>query len=490
VCVITDVLCWGDANGVIEVYSANAGFYSIDNINFGAANNFSSLTTGIYSVYVQDANGCPGDSTTAFVGTPQELLGFVTPDEYICQGDSIYFSVIATGGTQPYTFDINNGASNQALIFEPVQNDTAYFAHVVDANGCEVFTDTMLIDVAPPPVLNVSNDTIICEGEPLALFGEAADLLETYTYLWNTGDTITFIYPTVTSDTTFYVTATDECGLSTTDTISIEIYDDPLVTLTPDILGGCPPFQINYTIGVNMNDLSSDLFFGTNYGVIDSSNFNNLYITYTDPGTGSITLSFTSSNGCQVDTSFQNIVDIFPTPTADFYFAPAQPTIYDADLDIINVSSDYNSQEWYILGDTMTTQDVNLLLANVPTDTAVIVCLEVANQFGCTDDTCKSFIIENELFLFVPNAIFLDGYSDNAIFKPVVNYFHPDWYDLYIFNRWGELLFETDDVNQGWDGTYNGIPVQDGVYVWKIVGAPLSNESDLREYTGHVTVLK
>lgn len=488
--IVTDVLCWGDANGIIDIYSSNAGFYSIDNINFTANNSYPGLTTGFYTAYVQDPNGCPGDSMNVFLATPQELIGFVTPDEYICQGDSIYFSVVATGGTQPYTFDVNNGASNSPVIYEPIMNDTSYFVYITDANGCDFYTDTMVIDVAPPPILNVSNDTMICEGEPLALFGQAADLLETYTYSWNIGDTITYIYPTVTTDTTFWVTATDECGLTTTDTIHITIFDDPILTLTPDVLSGCPPFQINYSIGVNMNDLSSDLYFGTDYGSIDSSNFTNLYITYVDPGTGTISVSFTSSDGCQVDTQFVNIVDVFPLPVADFFLSPQYPDIYDADVDLINASSNYDSTQWFFLGDTITTQDANILLSDVPADSNVTICLVVMNQFGCSDTTCDSFIIDNEFFLYVPNAILLDGYSENNVFMPTLNYFHPDWYELFIFNRWGEQIFHTDDVNQGWDGTYNGIQVQDGVYVWKIVGAPLENESDLRTYTGHVTVLK
>ncbi|MEZ4923420.1 MAG: gliding motility-associated C-terminal domain-containing protein [Crocinitomicaceae bacterium] len=488
--ITTDVLCWGDVNGIIDIYSSNAGFYSIDNINFSASNNFTGLATGFYTAYVQDVNGCPGDSASVYVGTPQELNGFVTPDEYICQGDSIFFSAVATGGTVPYTFDVNNGASNNPVIYEPIINDTSYFVYIVDANGCDLYTDTMIIDVAPPPILTVSNDTVICEGEYLALFGEAADLLETYTYLWNTGDTITYIYPTVTTDTLFYVTATDECGLTTTDSIFITIFDDPIISLIPDVLGGCPPFQINYTIGVDMNDLASDLFFATDYGTIDSSNFTNLYITYVDPGSGTISVSFTSTNGCPVDTSFINLVDVYPLPIADFYFEPAQPDIFDVDLELINTSTNYDSNIWFFLGDTVFTQDATLLLANAPVDTTVTICLVVMNQFGCSDTTCNDFMIENELFLYVPNAILLDGYSQNSIFLPTLNYFHPDWYDLYIFNRWGELLFHTDDVTKGWDGTYNGIQVQDGVYVWKIVGAPLENESDLRTYTGHVTVLK
>ena len=392
--VVTDVLCWGDANGVIDIYSSNAGFYSIGS-GFGANNNFPALTTGMYTAYVEDANGCPGDSTDVFVGTPQELNGFVTPDQYICQGDSIFFSVVATGGTTPYTFDVNNGQSNNASIYEPIMNDTMFFVYVVDANGCDFYTDTMVIDVAPPPVLTTSNDTIICEGEPLSLFGEAADLLETYTYLWNTGDTDTYIYPSPTTDTLFWVTATDECGLTTTDTIHVNIFDDPIITLTPDVNGGCPPFQIDYAIGVDMNDLASDLFFATDYGVIDSSNFTDLFISYVDPGTGTISVSFTSSNGCQVDTSFVNIVDVYPLPIADFYFSPAQPNIYDSNMDLFNTSSNYDSTQWFFLGDTVYTQDANIDLTNVPADSSISICLVAMNQFGCTDTTCDSFIINN-----------------------------------------------------------------------------------------------
>ncbi|MEO9532502.1 MAG: gliding motility-associated C-terminal domain-containing protein [Crocinitomicaceae bacterium] len=483
------VSCFGMSDGTIDVYSSNAGFYSIGT-GFSGTTNYGGLVSDIYTVYVQDVNGCTGDSMIVFVPTPQPLQAFVTPDDYICLGDSIFFSVVATGGTQPFVFDVNDGTSADETIYEPVFVDTLYYVTVTDANGCSVDSDTMYVDVAPAPELITSNDTTICAGEPLILSSIATDLLETYTYLWNTGDTIPYLYPNPTSNTTFYVDVTDECNVTTSDTIHVNIHPDPIITLTPDVLGGCPPFQVNYTIGVDIASLGSDLFWDANYGVIDSSNFSNLYMTYSEPGSGVINLNFTSANGCDVDTTFANPIQVYDLPEAMFTVNPAQPTIYDNSVDLVNTSSNYTSSEWYILGDTLTTENAVINLANLPTDSIITVCLQVENDFGCTDQVCGPIEIANELFLFVPNTIIIDSYSSNSVFKPVTNYFHPDWYQMYIFNRWGELIFETTDLDQGWDGTYNGVIVQDGVYIWKIVGAPVNNDSDLKEYHGHVTVLK
>ena len=59
-----------------------------------------------------------------------------------------------------------------------------------------------------------------------------------------------------------------------------------------------------------------------------------------------------------------------------------------------------------------------------------------------------------------------------------------------MFNRWGEQIFETDDLSQGWNGTYSGKQVQDGVYVWRIDCTPQNDVNDKRTFTGHLTVMK
>ncbi|MCH2234834.1 MAG: gliding motility-associated C-terminal domain-containing protein [Crocinitomicaceae bacterium] len=485
----TPVTCFGDSDGVLEVYSANAGFYSIGG-PFTASTTYPGLISDTYWVYVQDVNGCPGDSMLAFVPTPLELMAFVTPDEFICPGDTVYPSIVATGGTAPYFFDWNLGSSTDALLEEIVFSDTMYYATVTDVNGCSYDSDTMFVTTAPPPVLVTSNDTTVCPGETIYLSSYADDLLETYLYDWETGETGPDIYPTINSDTMFVVTVTDECLLTTNDTIRVDIYDPPVITLTPDVAGGCVPFQVNYAITADLGLLGSDFSWSTDHGTIDSSNFTNLYITYNDLGEGVINLSFTSAFGCEVDTTYEGLVEFYDPPVASFVFNPESPTIYDLDLDLINQSINNDQNFWIMFGDTTTTYDSFIDLASINPDSTYNICLMVRNDFGCEDMTCQPLQITQELFLFVPNAIIINGVSDNGIFKPVTNYFDPDWYSLQVFNRWGELIFETDDVETGWDGTHEGVLVPDGVYVWKIKGAPQSNPADLREYYGHVTVLK
>ncbi|MGB1508085.1 MAG: gliding motility-associated C-terminal domain-containing protein, partial [Crocinitomicaceae bacterium] len=83
-----------------------------------------------------------------------------------------------------------------------------------------------------------------------------------------------------------------------------------------------------------------------------------------------------------------------------------------------------------------------------------------------------------------------DGDEFNQIFQPVfTSGFDPYDFNLKIYNRWGQLVFESNDNNQGWDGTYGGELVQDGLYTWKIEFKSISNDERFI-HTGHVNLLK
>ena len=89
------------------------------------------------------------------------------------------------------------------------------------------------------------------------------------------------------------------------------------------------------------------------------------------------------------------------------------------------------------------------------------------------------------LRVFVPNA-FTPGSGMNPYFYPVVpNYTH---LEFYIYNRWGQLIFKCDDPNEAWDGTYNGKPAQQDVYVWKI--EYLDARNNLGKLRGHVNLIR
>ena len=106
------------------------------------------------------------------------------------------------------------------------------------------------------------------------------------------------------------------------------------------------------------------------------------------------------------------------------------------------------------------------------------------------DTLTKVIFIAEELIFYVPNAFTPDGDEFNDTFFPVfTSGYDPYDYHLTILNRWGEVIFESYNAAKGWDGTYGGTLVQDGVYVWKIEFGDINNDEKYY-HTGHVTVLK
>ena len=95
------------------------------------------------------------------------------------------------------------------------------------------------------------------------------------------------------------------------------------------------------------------------------------------------------------------------------------------------------------------------------------------------------------MFFKIIRFLFQTHLLANEIFKPVMTGFDPQDYTMYIFNRWGDLIFETHDMEVGWDGRFAGqdFKVQDGVFTWKIQ-AGLKGSADSKLFVGHVSILK
>ena len=82
-----------------------------------------------------------------------------------------------------------------------------------------------------------------------------------------------------------------------------------------------------------------------------------------------------------------------------------------------------------------------------------------------------------------------DGTGINETFGPVFNGGWVDEYEFLVFNRWGELIFESEVPGQFWDGSYKGAPAQEGVYVWEVIYKDLRSRKKERVF-GHVTLLR
>ncbi|NVO02491.1 MAG: gliding motility-associated C-terminal domain-containing protein, partial [Bacteroidetes bacterium] len=112
----------------------------------------------------------------------------------------------------------------------------------------------------------------------------------------------------------------------------------------------------------------------------------------------------------------------------------------------------------------------------------------VYNVYGCMDTASQIVHILPEYSFYVPNTFTPDGNGTNDHFFPKGTQFSNTDNIMYIFDRWGEMIFTTKDLNEGWDGTYKGAKVQVGVYVWRIITTDW--EGNKRNYMGHVNVIR
>jgi len=192
-------------------------------------------------------------------------------------------------------------------------------------------------------------------------------------------------------------------------------------------------------------------------------------------------------NDCVADTSLTVIIDIYAAPEANFIFSPNDVfTLTPVEFQDLSI----NTETWnWNFGDGVTTTDQNPTYIFEHTGTYGIT-LTVTNH-DCIDSIQTSITVFEYLLFFVPNAFTPDNDQLNQMFQPIfTSGFDPTDYHLMIFNRWGEIIFESYNTEIGWNGTLNSQnQVLDGVYIWKIVFGDINSDKK-HTHQGIVTLLK
>lgn len=118
------------------------------------------------------------------------------------------------------------------------------------------------------------------------------------------------------------------------------------------------------------------------------------------------------------------------------------------------------------------------------------VFLNVVNQFGCNDSTTIYIQITGDEIFYVPNTFTPDGDEFNNVFRPIfTNGFDPANFQLAIYNRWGELIFQSLNAEKGWDGYYGDRLCPVGTYTWKITYKNPENDA-FKVVTGHLNLIE
>lgn len=484
--------CFGAGNGSLTVTATGptALEYSIDNgTSFQTSNIFNSLAAGTYQVVVRDTNGCR-DNINVTIGEPAALSITAGNDLTICQGQNATITAAGSGGTAPYTISWSHGLplGNSHTVIPGTT--TTYNISLTDANGCGPVTESVIVTVHPPLSVTALSDQSICPGAAATISATGSGGNGgPYTYTWTNNINATTLTGAVQSvspnvSTTYTVTVSDGCTTpNATDQVTITLLSLPFTSFTADTLSGCSPVMVNFSHAAAGANCS------WNFGDGTTSNDCTPQHVFSEPGCYNISLTVTDANGCTSDTSVNNMICVFAIPVAGFTFGPVDADIFHPEVYFTNLTTGGSQYTWNFEGGG-SSHEINPVYT-FPTDSGghYQVCLNTISNHGCIDSACHVVNIGDQFLLYVPNTFTPDGDGLNDIFLPVLQGEAPLTYELYIFNRWGELIFLSTDKLKGWDGTHKGIISKEDVYVWKLRVRKKMNQDKI-ERMGHINLLR
>lgn len=252
---------------------------------------------------------------------------------------------------------------------------------------------------------------------------------------------------------------------------------------------GCPMLCVNFTNNSTITNgtiITNQWIFGDNSMPDYSQNPTHCYST----GNYHVTLKVVSDSGCVSSLTLPGIVKVYPTPVADFNVTPNVVEITTPLIEVEDESVGASTVK-YIFDDgtVKNTRDFSHMFNTVDAKNVGIMQL-VSNTYGCKDSVIKLIEIKPAYAIYIPNAFTPNSDGLNDGFKAVGVGIAQ--FKLQVFDRWGALVFESNDINDSWDGSINGKGDSDStkqeVYVWKAqVVDVLKQHHDM---IGHVTLLK
>lgn len=487
-----NVSCFGGSNGSATVTAAGGNpAYTYQWTPVGGTNaTASNLTAGTYTAQVTDASGCT--ATTSIVITQPALLvaTMLGHTNVLCGGDSSGTATVkATGGTPSYTYNWLPYGGTNAVANNLLAGN--YTVNVTDANGCQA---TAFVTLTQPPALILADAGFptTCNG---GSDGQATVIpsggTPGYTYSWSNGGNT----PNINNLTAgkYIITVFDANGCSKSDTVTVNQPAPIVAAIKADSLAHCAPLCVNFT------DLSSDANAGRaiihwewNFGDHSTDTVKNPKHCYIAPGLYNVSLTVTDNKGCTSTITVPNMINVYSFPIPSFSMSPQPTTILDPEIQFTDKSRDQYGpiSTWYwSFNDPKNTQASMLRNPTHKYSDTGLYCatLTVSNKYGCFDSITQCLVISNNYTLYIPDAFSPNGDGINDVFLPKGGALKS--FQLYIFDRWGTLLYTTTDFNKGWDGsTKGGNIAQADTYVYLIEAT--DNQGNSHRYMGKLSLLR
>lgn len=461
---------------------------------------------GLYE-YRIDSSGC---SLSAFIDVTIINL-IITPVLTNASCHTICDGVVEINTPGAFSYSIDNGVTfqNNINLFPGLCDDDYTIVVASDVNGGGCLMDSLVTITEPTAlVLNpiIASDTIVCINDLTNLTALGTGGNGNYTYTWSNaigvGPDVNYS-PLETGNVC--VTLTEDCPSPSVDAcIYIQIPADILITI-PNFTDACYPHEVDLINGsqsdptavnsVNPTSVIASSIWTFSDGINSAFNIDeNVVHTFTDPGIYNVTLNVVSEYGCSYTQTFPSAIEAYDHPIANFNYSPAPLNIFNTNALFKDFSSgNIDNWEWTFTGGASPSfSNESSPSVHYPEGIPGIfpMNLKVTDNHGCVDSLDGKVEIINDVSIYAPNIFTPDVDDHNSTWKIYMSGIDVYDFHIMIYNRWGELVFESYDQNFEWDGSYGGQnSVQDGTYVWVIDTKDILYDNRY-EFRGSISILK
>jgi gliding motility-associated-like protein len=430
------------------------------------------------------AAGCTPVMRSVLVTVNTGTVNILTSDTSICRGASS--PILVAPGTPTTTYSWSPAAGlNSAILMNPTATPTTTTTYTVTAIdpgvGCPA-TDQITITVFTPDAHILTHDTAICTGASFQLRASGNPSL---TYSWSPATGLSD--PTVQRPMATPAATTNYVLLATVPGTPCFVQEDVLVTVIPPVIAtagtGAP---ICKSVPVQLRGLPS----GSNYSYTwdGPSGFHSTleepWVGEATPAnSGVYTLVVTDMNTSCAGT---DTIDVSVNSAAMIHLSnltPSQTIINGSSIQLNATNARFYS--WAPNDGSLSDANINNPIAT-PTQKTTYIVYGI-DSAGCRDTAYITIDVDYNDHEFIPSAFTPNGDGRNDAFGPV-GLKYQKLVEFMVFNRWGQMVFSANSDRQMWDGTFNGQPVEDGVYFYNILVNRANGEKV--SYKGDVTLIR
>lgn len=417
-----------------------------------------------------------------------------------CNGTTVTLSESSTNATH-YLWLFNDpgnpGASSTSQMPTYTYTDTGTYTIQLVINAGWPCTDTaeVVYELYNPVNAGFSFAGSQCFDDNLIYFQNQSSNGGSATFEWDFGPNASIASSTLTTPPAITFSTygdqiitldVEEKGCTDTFVDTVRIYRNPTTDFSVENQVGCAPYELLFN---DTTVCDGDAIFNWTFGDGGMSNDSSPTYTYVDPGVYDVTLTVYFTEGCTdtITVHRPNYITVYPSPTAAISITPKTTTIYTSNVEFTDLASDPSDQQHTHVGDGLIYYNLLNFVHNY-TDTGWFeVSHVVINTYGCTDTIKDSVRINPETLVFVPNAFSPDGDGTNDEFFFTAVGIEELWFEIY--DRWGNVVFSTQDPKERWDGTNgNGGQYPAGTYTWSLLAR--DQNTNLVQKQGTLTLLR